>query len=124
MTHILAELISEVAGDIYSSPRWDYPDYPGSARITLLADRVNNPDAIATFRSTPIGNYLLTVIDAYIDALNDDWLPGEIVGLPLAESREFAHAVWAELRTGQMDGAVLNLRTRYSSLSQKQSEHN
>lgn len=109
--------ILEEADEIAASPRWNNPNAPGSGRILDIGERVNSPAAFVAFRSTEEGKYLLDAIDAYENALNDDWMPFQIVGLPLDNAKAFILAVAEELRRGDPVAAVKNLRERYAQLS-------
>ena len=111
--HLIAE-----AKDISASTRWQYPDTPGSAHVVELAARLSSPETYRAFRETPEGDYLLGVIEAFEEALNDDWLPYEIVGLSLENAREFICNVARELEEYSMPEAIQRLRSCYSKLSQ------
>lgn len=117
MNQTIEKYISDEAGDFYSSGRWSNPDTPGSAHIVSIDDRVKYPDWLAAFRKTDPGKYLLSLIESYEEALNDDWMPFEIIGLPLDKAREFIHTVWDELQQVSADDAVKKLRDRYAYLS-------
>ena len=82
--HLIAE-----AKELCASRRWRNPDTPGSANIKDYGQRIASPGALQAFRETPEGEYLLGVMDAYEEALNDDWLPFAILGLPLQNARIF-----------------------------------
>lgn len=112
----LVKHIAEEADDIYSSWRWEAPDTPGSPRVTTLAERVSKPGALATYRESDVGHYLLTVVELYEDALNDDWMPREIAGLSLDAARAFIQLVAEHLRSNSPDIAAEILRERYSRL--------
>jgi hypothetical protein len=109
--------ISEEAGEIFSSSRWSHPDTPGSAHILSIGERVKSQDAFVVFRNTEEGKFLLGVIESYEDALNDDWMPLEIIGLPLDKAKLFIHAVWEELRQSEAMASIENLRECYAQLS-------
>jgi hypothetical protein len=80
--------LAQEARELSLASRWQYPDAPGSAQIEPLASRVQSPAEYRAFRGTPEGEYLLAVIESFQEALNDEWLPFEIVGLPLEQARE------------------------------------
>lgn len=113
---ITAHLIAETR-ELSASPRWQYPDAPGSAQVVELSTRLSSPKEYSAFRDTPEGDYLLYVIEAYEDAMNDDWLPYEIIGLPLERAREFITQVASELASGPTPHFIPNLRAVYSILS-------
>ena len=113
---ITAHLGAE-AREFSASPRWQYPDTPGSAQIVELGARLCSPTTYSAFRDTPEGDYLLRVIEAYEDAMNDDWLPFEILGLKLEHAQEFITQVARELELGPTDRLIPNLRAIYSALS-------
>lgn len=113
---IRAHLIAE-AKEMSASPRWQNPDAPGSARIVELGARLGSPEKYGAFRETPDGDYLLSVIEAYEDALNDDWLPDEIIGLRLEHAREFIARMANELASTSAPQVIPNLRALYASLS-------
>lgn len=91
----LMKHIAEEADDMYSSWRWKAPDTPGSARVKTLADRVP---------------------ERYEEALNDDWMPEQIAGLPLDAAREFIQLLADQLRSKEPDIAVNILREHYTRL--------
>lgn len=111
--HLLAE-----AKDISASIRWQYPDTPGSAHIVELAARFSSPEIYRAFRETPDGDYLLGIIESFENALNDDWMPYEIIGLSLENAREFISNVAHELERYSMPEAIQRLRSCYFNLSQ------
>lgn len=115
---MIQQALMAEAREIFASTRWDYPDAPGSAHITELATRLASPEDYRAFRATAEGSYLLGVVEAFEDALNDEWLPFEIVGLPLEEARNFVLHVAGELEKTTMGEAVQRLRSYYTSLSQ------
>lgn len=79
----LTKHIAEEADEIYSSWRWEAVDTPGSAKVATLDERVSNSVLLAAYRASDIGRYLLTVVELYEEALNDDWMPRKVAGLPL-----------------------------------------
>jgi hypothetical protein len=111
-SHIIAE-----AREFATSRRWLNPDYPGSAQVQELSQRLDSPSDYANFRQSPDGRYLLNIIEAYEAALNDDWLPNQIVGLPLEKAREFIQAVADELARNSTVEAMAKLKTHYLLLS-------
>lgn len=115
--HLIAE-----AKELSASERWYYPDSPGSTHVQRLGERVASPEAYRAFRETPEGDYLLAAIEAFEEALNDDWLPYEIIGLPLEKAREFILAVATELEQYPMPEAIPKLRAAYSRLSRPEDQ--
>ncbi|MGH8448737.1 hypothetical protein [Pseudomonas sp.] len=113
---ITAHLITETR-ELSASPRWQYPDTPGSAQIVELSARLCSPTMHRAFRDTPEGDYLLYVIEAYEHAMNDDWLPFEIIGLELEHARAFINQVARELELGSTDHLIPKLRSVYSALA-------
>lgn len=113
---ITAHLIAEIR-ELSASERWLYPDDPGGIQVVELSTRVSSPKEYSAFRDTPEGAYLLYVIEAYENAMNDDWLPYEIIGLPLERAREFIIRVASELESGPTPQFIPNLRAVYSALS-------
>lgn len=113
----LSKHIAEEADDIYSSWRWEAVDNPGSARVPTLDERVSNSMSLSAYRTSDAGRYLLTVIELYEEALNDDWMPWEIAGLQLEAARAFILQVAEQLRSNGPNIAVENLRKNYSQLA-------
>jgi hypothetical protein len=111
--HLIAE-----AKDISASLRWQYPDAPGSEYVIELGSRLSSPETYRAFRETPEGDYLLGIVEAFEEALNDDWLPYEIIGLSLENARAFICNVACELEQYPMPEAIQRLRLCYSKLSQ------
>jgi biotin operon repressor len=109
--------IAEEVDDMYSSWRWESVDTPGSARVPTLDERVNNSTLLSAYRTSDAGRYMLTVIELYEEALNDDWMPREIAGLRLGAARAFIRQVAEQLRSNGLDVAVENLRKHYSQLT-------
>ncbi|WP_290886411.1 hypothetical protein [Arenimonas sp.] len=93
---MLDPLLAQIK-DILSAPRWAYPDEPGSANVPMLSTRLT-PQEFQVLRKLPEGEFLLDILDAFEDSLNDDWLPVELAGLPLAQAREFLGAIAAFMR--------------------------
>lgn len=112
---IQRHLVDE-AREIAASPRWRHPDTPGFARIVELGERLASPETYRAFRQTPDGAWLLEVVEAYEDALNDDWLPYAVFGLPLEAAREFAADLARELERRPLSDAVTHLRARHAEL--------
>ncbi|WP_150118790.1 hypothetical protein [Collimonas fungivorans] len=106
--HIIAE-----AREFAASGRWLNPDYPGSAHVQELSQRLGSPSDYAQFRQSPSGAYLVDIIEAYEMALNDDWLPDQVVGLSLEKASEFIQAVADELAQNSTVEAVVKLRKHY-----------
>ncbi|UDM60081.1 hypothetical protein KIJ96_09400 [Pseudoalteromonas piscicida] len=114
---MIQQKIIEEAQEFSNSSRWDDQDYPGSAHIEELHKRLNSPVAYKEFRDTTEGEYLLSVLEAYEDAFNDDWLPFEIVGLTSNNAKEFISLVAQELKSTNLVSAVGHLRNHYQRLS-------
>ena len=110
--HIIAE-----AREFAASHRWLNPDYPGSAHVQELSQRLNSPSDYAKFRQSPHGAYLIDIVEAYETALNDDWLPDQVIGLSLEKAREFIQAVVDELAQNSTVEAIVKLRKHYLLLS-------
>ncbi|HWW08384.1 hypothetical protein [Collimonas sp.] len=110
--HIIAE-----AREFAESHRCLNPDYPGSAHVQELSQRLGSPSDYAKFRQSPHGAYLVDIIEAYETALNDDWLPNQVVGLSLEKAREFIQAVADELAQNSTVEAIVKLRKHYLLLS-------
>jgi hypothetical protein len=113
---ILPKILEE-ALDFINSPRWEDQDYPGYAHIKELHKRVNSPIQYKAFRSTIEGDYILSVIEAYEEAFNDDWLPFEIIGLSITHAKEFMVIFAKELDCDNIPNAVEKLRLNYQRLS-------
>jgi hypothetical protein len=112
------KLLVAAASDFHTSIRWQHPDSPGSAHVEELGARLHDPAAYRAFRETPEGDYLLSLIEAYEAALNDDWLPLEVVGLSHGAAREFIGCVALELeRQLPLSQIVGHLRGMYERLS-------
>lgn len=114
---MIQQKLIEEAQDFSNSSRWDDQDYPGSAHIEELHKRLNSPVDYSEFRNTEEGEYLLSVVEAYEEAFNDDWLPFEIVGLTLNNTQEFISLVAQELQSNSLVHAVGHLRSHYQRLS-------
>ena len=110
--HIVAE-----ARDFSASHRWAEPDTPGSARVKELHSRLASPEKYAGFRATPEGAFLLSVLETYEGALNDDWLPFEVLGLSLQDAQLFIGLIAQELESNDLSLAVSHLKERYAQLT-------
>lgn len=110
--HLVAE-----AKELSASRRWEEPDFPGSAGVKELHHRLASPEIYAAFRTTPDGQFLLPIIETYEGALNDDWLPTEILGLPLEDAQLFIGLVAREIETNGLSVAAANLKQSYVSLA-------
>ena len=111
-THLVAE-----AKEFSASRRWSDPDVPGSACVEELHHRLASPETYASFRSTPEGTFLLPVFEAYESALNDDWLPTEILGLALEDAQLFIGLVADEIETHGLSAAIAHLKQSYAQLT-------
>lgn len=109
-------LITE-ARELHASPRWSNPNAPASADIEELHSRLAAPATYAQFRAIPEGAFLLPLIEAYENALNDDWMPHEICGLSLQVAQNFIGQVAAELEANDLPNAVSRLKKRYDYLT-------
>lgn len=110
--HLIAE-----AQALWAAQRRQQPDAPGSAPLVDLSERAAAPAAYRAFRRTPAGAYLLSIIESYESALNDEWLPFAITGLPLDKAKIFIQAVVEQLQHNSLEVAVANLQTCYTQLS-------
>lgn len=88
----------------------------GCFRHPGLAERVASPEALGAFRTTEAGRYLLAVVQAYEDALNDAWLPFGIVRLPLDQARRFLGMLADELERHPLDEAWHRVASCHRSL--------
>ena len=61
--------------------------------------------------------HLLFVFEAYGGALNDDWLPTAILGLPLEDAQFFIGLVADEIEANGLSVAVARLEKTYGSLA-------
>ncbi|WP_339618185.1 hypothetical protein [uncultured Gilvimarinus sp.] len=114
----LNELVIKVSGDFISSPWWDSQDSPGVDRIKEASEHINNGEQYASFKKTEEGSYLLSVLEAYECSFNDaDWLPYEIVGLPIDKARTFIGLVNREVAKYGASRAIPYLRQHYESLT-------
>jgi hypothetical protein len=113
---MIEQELMRVAAQLANSPRWDQPDSPGSADIVELAARVNDPDALRSFRQSAAGKFYLGVIESYEEAFNDDWLPFEIAALPLGAAREFISFLRAALEEEGAAGAFPKVKAHYLAL--------
>lgn len=113
---MLRKHLTSTAQELCASERWRRVDTPGSAQVAELADRLASPTEYRRFRSTPEGDYFLTVIEEFQTALNDEWMPFEIVGLSLNQAHEFLAAVAAASEREDLANALPQLRRTYSEL--------
>lgn len=114
---MIQHIIIEEAQEISNSSRWRDLDAPGSAQIKELHERIVQPSTYREFKETKEGDYLLSIIEAYEEAFNDDWVPFEIVGLKTQRAEEFIAIVVKELQKNELAQAVVNLRSHYERLS-------
>jgi hypothetical protein len=113
---IKEHIISE-AREFSASPRWASPDTPGSARVKELHYRLVSPEKYADFRATHEGEFLLSVLETYEGALNDDWLPFEILGLSLNDAQLFIGLVAQEIESNDLSVAISNLKESYEQFT-------
>lgn len=64
-----------------------------------FSTRLSSPKEYSAFQDTPEGAYLLYAIEAYENAMNDDWLRYEIIGLQLERALEFITRLKSELES-------------------------
>jgi hypothetical protein len=110
--HLIAE-----AAELSLSRRWDNPDTPGSAGVEELHSRLASPAKYAEFRATAEGEFLLFIFESYESALNDDWLPFEILGLSLRNAQLFIGLVARELESNDLSVVVSHLKESYGRLA-------
>ncbi len=114
---MIEQIIIEEAKDFHNSERWHNQNGPGSAHIKELHERLASSKKYKEFRALKEGDYLLSIIEAYEEAFNDDWLPYEIIGLKLEKAKEFISLVACELEKNKANDAVNNLRQHYANFS-------
>ncbi|GHA76698.1 hypothetical protein [Cognatilysobacter bugurensis] len=113
---VLDSLLSQIQ-DILSAPRWAYPDSPGSANVPRLTTRLT-PEQFQSLRAVPEGAFLLDLLDLFEEALNDDWLPFELAGLPLPKAREFLSNLAGYMREHQQLAPVEQARAMHRALAE------
>ena len=76
--------------------RWENADNPLKEKIKHIGERVNSPNSMATFRSINDYNLLLDIINDVEECFNDNWLPFEMFGLTLNQTKTFLTALLGE----------------------------
>lgn len=79
----------EMFREALQSWRWADVNQPGSARLMPLFERIADRETYVDFKRTELGGYLVEVAEALDEAMNDDWMPDHIFGLPLSQAMEF-----------------------------------
>ncbi len=111
---LLDTLLSQMR-DIVTAQRWDYPDAPAPAHIPDLASRITR-DELRELQATPAGELLLGIIESYEAALNDDWLPYELLGLPLPQARQLLRNLGSHIREHHELVPVERVRAMHAAL--------
>jgi len=111
---LLDALLAQVQR-IVVAPRWEYPDAPGSAHVPDLASQLTPEDFVA-LRATTAGSFILDLLESFEVALNDDWLPFELAGLPLPLAREFLRQLGAYIREHHQLVPLEQARTMHRAL--------
>jgi hypothetical protein len=75
--------------EIIDSSRWNDINNPQRDKISDIGERVNSSDSLRKFREIEDFNLLIEIADSFEEYFNDDWLPYEIIGLKLMDSRKF-----------------------------------
>jgi hypothetical protein len=88
--------VKEMMADILASPRWDNPDEPNPATIKHIGERVKSAESMQRIRENEDYVRLLNTVCYFEEALNDDWMPFEILGLPLGKARKFLSKLYQE----------------------------
>lgn len=81
--------IKTMLQEIADSPRWTNVDNPLRAKILDIGERVKSSENLREFREIEDLNLLIEIADSFEVYFNDDWLPYEIFGLKLLDSRKF-----------------------------------
>ena len=83
--------IKTMLQEIADSPRWNDVNNPQRDKITDIGERVNSAKNLGDFRKIRDFELLYDIACIYEECFNDDWLPYEITGLKLMDSRNFLH---------------------------------
>ena len=113
------QAILEFTNEVAQSRWWDNPNAPTQGGIKGVGCRVNNPTSMGEFRVSQLGEYYLSITDAYEDAFDDDWLPYQIIGLELPSAKEFITLVHSTISQHGLIGAENHLRECYTRLTQR-----
>ena len=101
---------------MYASGRWRSNDVPGAANIKELSEYLNDGKKYSEFRNTVVGEYFLEIIEGYEQALNDEWLPFEIISLELPQAKEFIGKLISLVSSNGLERSVPLLREEYEEL--------
>jgi hypothetical protein len=83
--------------------------------ILELIDYLPEPGAYRAFGESAVGSFYLGIIESYLEALNDEWLPYEILGMPLNKAQEFIIFMRHALEDDG-HGAYPRIKARYQQL--------
>lgn len=108
-------LAQHEAIEITHSARWDNPDFPGSARIKEIRLRLSESSQLSAFISDALGSKLIYILEAYEEALNEDWLPEKILDIELSEARIFVGQVAEALN--EPASALSKIQSSYERLA-------
>jgi hypothetical protein len=113
----IEKAIIQITSDLSKPDRWQNPNSPNLIHIKELSEYLHNREQYGAFRKSEVGSYFLTIIEAYEDAFNDDWLPYDIIGLKLNKAKQFIEFVNKEVTLNGLAGSIPNLRRHYTTLA-------
>jgi O6-methylguanine-DNA--protein-cysteine methyltransferase len=101
--------------EIVDSPRWIDVNNPLRERISDIGERVKSSENLREFREIEDLNLLIEIADSFEEYFNDDWLPYEIIGLKLMDSRKFLQKLideYEKIPDGQWTKTIQDLHER------------
>jgi hypothetical protein len=116
----IEKAIIQISGDLSKAGRWQNSNQPNFTHIKELSEYLKNGEQYRAFRKSEVGSYFLTIIEAYEEAFNDDWLPFDILGMKLDKAKQFIELVNKEVTSNGLAGSIPNLRRHYTRLTNHQ----
>jgi hypothetical protein len=111
MNRDVIKALKDMCADVLASPRWRAPDTPRHGSLVELSERLNVGKQYAAIRKSPDFRLLFETMESYEQALNDDWMPYEIVGLKLTKAKAFVERISEILEThepSEFEDAVMS----------------
>ena len=105
--------------DILASPRWQDPNTPLPNHLVELVERPNIGRHYAVLKADSSFQLLFEIMETYELALNDDWMPFDILGLDLPLAKDFIESILEILETQEPSGFENAIRKAYKRLAQK-----
>lgn len=107
--------IKAMLQEFAESSRWQDVNNPQRDKILDIGERIKSPDGLRSFREDEDFELLFDIVSIFEECFNDDWLPHEIIGLKLIDSRIFLKElikVYDKVPYGQWTKTIQNIHSQ------------